>query len=130
MVEVERRRREHNDAAVREWEQRKRASQRRGKANQRTARSRSVAEARVARAQSAERAQGAHYNPYVAALSGGSSGRGGGGGGGGVGYVRYETQSGYKWDSSGGRTSGPVSQQSWYHGAKQVAEATWAMQSM
>ena len=44
-------------------------------------------------------------------------------------YVRYETESGFKWDGSGGRSLGPVSQQSWYHGAKQVAEATWAMQS-
>ena len=123
MVDAQRRRREHNEAAVRKWEQSKRATLRRSKTKTASRSGRAKTPTQTRTALQARSAEGVHYNPYVAAMGGGGAGPRGG-----VGYVRYETQSGLRIDSS--RQVGPVSQQSWYHGAKQVAEATWAMQTM
>ena len=118
MVEAQRRRKQHNAAAVKKWERTKRKSTRRQNAMVRSERIAKTQEARDINTRSMARV---HYNPWAAAIGprtqgGVSNGQ----------YMMYEPQSTLRWDVNERRTLGGVSHQSWYHGAKQVAEATEA----
>eukprot|EP00038_Savillea_parva_P010894 m.193599 g.193599 ORF g.193599 m.193599 type:complete len:1249 (-) comp18962_c0_seq1:9-3755(-) len=118
MVEAQRRRKQHNAAAVKKWERTKRKSTRRQNAMVRSERIAKTQEARDINTRSMARV---HYNPWAAAI--GPRTRGGVSNGQ---YMMYEPQSTLRWDVNERRTLGGVSHQSWYHGAKQVAEATEA----
>lgn len=125
MAEAQRRRKKHNEAAIQKWEISKR-SQTKKKRN--AVRSEKVARTKEARDINSCSMARVHYNPWAAALGLGvrptpgqpaeADGR----------HFRYVGTSTLPWDNAERRTLGGVSHQSWYHGAKQVAEATSGMQ--